>query len=346
MEKISRIDQNFVVEKKPHSQRAVWRDALQPPFSLHGLLYQDGAFRRMPESVAASVSPAVHSLHTCCSGGRLRFRTDSPWLAIRAQMSGIGPVPHVSLTGLAGFDLYVGQQHMKAYIPPLDTKDSYEGRLELPGGMQEITLYFPLYAGVRQLELGLEEGSCLEPAPAYPNPNPIVFYGSSITQGAAASRAGMCYTNMVCRALGRDIWNLGFSGSAKGEPAIAEYIAGLPMECFVYDYDHNASTLAQLEDTHEPMFRAVRKAHPDIPILLMSRPRLSVNENTRQRLEVIRRTYENAKAAGDENVHLLTGQVLMGMAQYDGTVDGVHPNDLGFYSMAQTLLPVLKNVLG
>lgn len=345
MEDLKKIDKNFVVEAKISSEGTLWRDGLQPPFSLHGLIYENGAYRRMPESAAASVSPAVLGLHTNCSGGRLRFCTDSPYLSIRAQMQQVEAMPHASLTGLAGFDLYAGARHIKAFIPPLDTEDSYEGKLELPGGMQEITLLFPLYAGVKKLEIGIADGSVLDAAPAYPNEKPILFYGSSITQGGVASRAGMCYTNMVCRELNRDIWNLGFSGSAKGEPEIAEYIAGLPMECFVYDYDHNAPTLEHLEATHEPMFRTVRQAHPDIPIVFMTRPRMAVNKNTQQRIDIIRRTYENAKAMGDNNVYLVTGQELMALAQFDGTVDGVHPNDLGFFSMAQALIPVLKKLL-
>lgn len=345
MKELERVDKNFAVQAGDDYTGTVWYDSLKPPFSLHGLMYEDGAFRRMPEKVAASVSPAVLELHTRCSGGRLRFRTDSPYLAIHAQMGQIGPVPHVSLTGLAGFDLYVGQQHVKPFIPPMDIQDSYMGKLPLPGGMQEITLYFPLYAGVRELEIGLAEGSRLEPASAYPDPKPIVFYGSSITQGAAASRAGMCYTNRVCRELNRDIWNLGFSGSARGEPAIAEYIAGLPMTCFVCDYDHNASTLQDLERTHWPLYRAVRQANPDLPIVFMCRPRFVVNDFTQQRIDLIRSNYEKAKAEGDRNVYLLTGPELMELARYDGTVDGVHPNDLGFYSMAQTVIPLLERIL-
>ena len=172
-----------------------------------------------------------------------------------------------------------------------------------------------------------------------------MFYGSSITQGASASRAGNCYTNAVCRMLGRDIWNLGFLGNAKAEPQMVEYIAGLDMECFVMDYDHNAKTAAYLEETHEAMFRAVRQAHPDIPILMMGRPQFIMTESMQRRIHVIRRTYDNAKAAGDENVYTLFGPELMAIAGMDGVNDGCHPNDLGFFSMAQAVYGVLKNVL-
>lgn len=344
MEKLENIDKNMVVQAKVEEEGVAWYDPQKPPFSIHGLMYLDGMYRRMPDEVAATVSPGVRKLSGRTTGGRVRFRTDSPFVAIRAKMDLIQITsPNSSRSGVQGFDLYMGQRHIKAFGPPADMVDGYESSIDLPEkGMQEITVFFPLYAGVYTLEIGLQEGCVLEAAEPYPNKKPIVFYGSSITHGSAASRAGNCYTNMVCRELGRDIWNLGFSGNAKGEVAIAQYIAGLEMECFVYDYDHNAPNVEHLENTHERMFRMVRAANPDIPILMMCRPRFAVSEDTRRRMEVIRRTYENAKAAGDENVYLLTGPELMAIAGYDGMVDGTHPNDLGFFSMAQAVLKVLK----
>lgn len=345
MESLAQIDKNFTVDTKTEDG-TVWHDPQLPPFSIHGLMYEDGAFRRMPEAVAATVSAGVKNLHFHCTGGRVRFRTDSPVVAIRAKMSLIRPAVTSSIDGVAGFDLYMGDRHIKVFAPPVDIDDGYDSSIELPEkGMQDITVFFPLYAGVYELAIGLAEGCRVEAAEPYPNKKPIVFYGSSITQGAAASRAGNCYTNMVCRMLGRDIWNLGFSGNAKGEPQIAEYIAGLDMECFVLDYDYNAPTVEHLEKTHEPMFRAVRTAHPDIPILMMSRPRFEVTKVVQDRMDVVRRTYENAKAAGDENVYLLTGPELMAIASNDGTIDGCHPNDLGFYSMARAVCAVLEKVL-
>ena len=343
MNKQEVIDKNMVVETTICQDGTIWRDARTAPFSIHGLMYEDGAFRRMPEAVAATVSKGVLNLHHRCSGGRVRFRTDSPYISIRAKMHSVFASSIVSLCGVDAFDLYADGCSIRSMRPPMEMGEGYECRVELDGKtMRDIMIFFPTYAGVNSLEIGLEEGSCLEAAVPYPNEKPIVFYGSSITQGAASSRTGLCYTNMVCRELGRDIWNLGFSGNAKGEVAIAEYIAGLEMECFVYDYDHNAPNVEHLEATHERMFRIIREAQPNVPILLMCRPRFAVNEDTRRRMEVIRRTYENAKAAGDENVYLLTGPELMAIAGYDGMVDGVHPNDLGFFSMAQAVLKVLR----
>ena len=54
-------------------------------------------------------------------------------------------------------------------------------------------------------------------------------------------------------------------------------------------------------------------------------------------MEVIRTTYENAKAAGDRNVYLLEGRELMALCGEDGLIDACHPNDLGFAAMAKAL---------
>ena len=126
---------------------------------------------------------------------------------------------------------------------------------------------------------------------------------------------------------------------------IADYIAGLPMSVFVYDYDHNAPTPEHLQETHEKMFLTIRKAHPDIPIVMLSRPRAYLNADDQRRLAIITATYENAKKRGDQKVYLLTGPELMADAGCDGNVDGTHPTDYGFASMAHALGDLLEKLL-
>ena len=138
---------------------------------------------------------------------------------------------------------------------------------------------------------------------------------------------------------------MGFAGNAKGEEEIANYIKNLDMSVFVYDYDHNAPSLEHLEQTHENMFKIIRNANPTLPIVIMPRPAKYLWSSEKARFEVIKRTYDNAKALGDENVYLIDGQALMEIADTDGTVDGCHPNDLGFYSMAKALGDVLEKIL-
>ena len=173
----------------------------------------------------------------------------------------------------------------------------------------------------------------------------MVFYGSSITQGGCASRPGNSYESMVSAALQADHINLGFSGNAKAEEEMAQYIKSLDMSVFVYDYDHNAPTLRHLEDTHQKMFLTIRESNPELPIVILSRPKYQLTETEQKRLAIVKRTYDEAIAAGDQHTHMIDGPTLMRYAKNDGTVDIHHPNDLGFHSMAKVLIPQLRALL-
>jgi lysophospholipase L1-like esterase len=143
-----------------------------------------------------------------------------------------------------------------------------------------------------------------------------------------------------------DYYNFGFSGNAKGDMNMAEYISGIDMSIFVYDYDHNAPSPEHLESTHEPFFKLIREKNPDLPVIMMTRPAITYTESDKRRREIVLATYQNALKAGDENVYFIDGEVFYG--EHDRelcTVDKVHPNDLGFYRMAQVIEPVIKSIL-
>lgn len=349
MDNISLIDFNFKVNTELDVQGIKFYDIKQPPFKIYGVFYESGKFRRLPESVAKTVNDGVYSLHTHTAGGRVRFRTDSPYVAIHTKMPVIGKMPHIALTGSAGFDLYIGKEPEKyggTFIPPFEIRDGYESIIRFASSeMREITVNFPLYSEVSQLYIGVSEDAKLCPAEPYKFEKPVVYYGSSITQGGCASRPGSSYESIISRRLNADYINLGFSGSAKGEDEIAEYISKLELSLFVYDYDHNAPTAEHLKETHEKMFRLIRKANPDLPIVLLSRPKFALTEEEETRLDIIKATYQNAIRSGDKNVYLIDSRTLMKMAEDDGTVDGCHPNDLGFMSMARELGELLEKIL-
>ena len=322
----------------------VFRNVLQPPFAVYGLLHEGGKFRRMPEAVAASVSPDVHFLHTNCAGGRVRFRTDSPFITIRATMSFVGKMPHFALTGSAGFDLFCDGDFTGTFVPPFTITDGYESRIDIGDNtMREYTIHFPLYSNVDTLEIGLAADAAVTPAPSYRFAKPIVYYGSSITQGACASRPSNAYTNRITRLCDVDHINLGFSGSALAEDAMIDYIASLDMQVFVCDYDHNAPNPQHLETTHSRLYKAVRAAHPTLPIVFVTAPtdeRFFADIAARK--AIIYRTYEKARAVGDENVYFIDGNSFF---SDDGTVEGLHPNDIGFAGMAQRIGNVVSRIL-
>lgn len=346
--KFTEIDQNFAVKKKIDRAGLHFYDAEEAPFRVYGVKMVDGRYRRLPEAVAAATNEGVLMLHANTAGGRVRFVTDSPRIAIHAAMDGLEQSPHFAFTGKAGFDIYQNGVYRKTFVPSVDIEDGFESVIETRlAGKAEILIHFPLYANVKRLYIGIEEGSVLEPAAEYAVTTPVVYYGSSITQGGCASRPGNAYQNIQSRLLNFDHINLGFSGSAKAEDAIIDYINGLEMSAFVYDYDHNAPTVEYLDKTHERMFKRIREAHPTLPILMLSRPQPSrLNPDDVRRHAIVQRTYENAVAAGDRNVYFIPGYTLLEGVENEGLVDGCHPNDAGFVSMARAMLSVLEKMLG
>ena len=164
--------------------------------------------------------------------------------------------------------------------------------------------------------------------------------------GGCASRPGMSYQAIVERRFDANYINLGFSGNGKGEDTMAEYIASLDMSAFVYDYDHNAPTAEHYEATHDRFYRIIRRAHPDIPVIMMTRPKAEnlLNAAEFERINIAKKTYRRAKRRG-ENVYFIPGYELMKYALDEGTVDGAHPTDLGFYSMAKRLGTLLEKIL-
>lgn len=128
--------------------------------------------------------------------------------------------------------------------------------------------------------------------------------------------------------------------------AMADYINTIDMGAFVYDYDHNAPTVEHLSNTHKPFFDRIREAHPNIPILMMTRPAEVYNDDMKARRDIVKATYNAAVAAGDKNVYFIDGETFYG--EFDRNlcaVDNCHPNDLGFFRMASVIRPVLKQML-
>ena len=127
---------------------------------------------------------------------------------------------------------------------------------------------------------------------------------------------------------------------------MADYIAGLRMAAFVLDYDHNAPDPAHLEATHAAFFSVIRERQPNLPVLLLSRPQPNPNEDECLRRDIVKRTWERAVQNGDRSVRFIDGTQILKMFGGDsGTVDGCHPNDLGFFCMAKALEQELKNAL-
>ncbi len=312
-------------------------NVLDKPIGLHGVMYENGKFRRMPEAVAKSVSYGVGVWHSSPTGGRIRFRTDSKHIALFVDEKPFW-VKSESFYAAAGFEIIADGKYAATVSPKNEADEQFCGNARFETSkMRDVTIYMPLHSvDVRNVFVGLDKGSKLEPPKDYRINKPIVYYGSSITQGNCASKSSTHYEAFIERWLNADYLDLGFAGNAKGEKTMMDYIASLDMSAFVLDYDYNADNAEFLKNTHFNCYETVRRAHPDIPIIMASMPLAHRTAESRARFDVIKQTYDYAVANGDNKVAIIDGRELIGGADAEWClVDGCHPTDLGFYRMAK-----------
>ena len=359
MKKIEDIDPNMRSIVRVTQDGVYWRGAVSECFDLRGLygpyLHQSPPrYSRLPDEVGLNANPGVAELYQNTAGGRIRFRTDSEYVAIRCVWDGIYNANRMPALGVRGFDMYVfdgaRDRYYRSFSPPGDTDiEGYESILHFHSRAErEITINFPLYNNVASLEIGLEPEASVSPGRAYKVDKPVVYYGSSITQGGCASRPGNCFTAMISQFLDTDHINLGFSGSAKGETILAEHIASLEMSAFVMDYDNNAPSADWLQASHYRFYKMIRDAQPELPIICVTRPdKPYEDEELPRRREIIRTTVARAMKEGDRHICFVDGGLFFDDDDWDMyTVDSTHPTDLGFFKMAKDLAPVIAGMLG
>ena len=316
-------------------------------FGLYGNVKTDG-FKRLPDNIGQNVNDRVKELYKNTAGGRIRFATNAQ--SVIVKISGGGDLPwHMTNAMRHGADVYIdgaGESRFAGTLCiPVGVRE-YKQEIVLGSGKKEITVFLPLYGDVVDIEIGLPEDAEVYKHTAYKHDLPVVFYGSSITQGACASRAGRAYQSIISRKYDLNYINLGFSGAARAEDIIVDYMAGLEMSAFVSDYDHNAPSHEHLKNTHHRMYERIREKHPDIPYFMITRPDFYFNEDCRTRRAIIMQSYLDARAKGDKNVYFIDGSAFFnGETVGDLTLEGTHPNDVGFARMAAYIGDVMAKIM-
>ncbi len=337
---------------------ARWSSYDETPFELEGFAFRKPGdpLRRLPESrpeCAFSEAVDVYANHS--AGGVLRFRSDSPFVAVRATVTCHNNSADIMSIGRSGFDLYMDGAFIavtrKNYDELSFPTHSLAGVLTLPEEperkMHEFELYFPLYARVDFFEIGVAPSARVEPPRPRRNSSPVVFYGTSIIHGCCASRPGLAETAQLARLLDRPVLNFGFAGSAKGEPELAETLARVENPAlFLLDYDANVD-LDRLEQALPRFTDILRERHPAVPIVTISQLRIPAEREegaaTRLRRSAIHRANcERRRAMGDPAVYFLDGFDLLGENFAECFVDAVHPNDVGFLRVSEKLAAFLR----
>lgn len=347
-------------------------DIKDKPFEIYGVFFdeKEGKFFRMEKSVADTVSANISMLCSNTSGGRVKFSTNSREIAVKFTCPVKPNYYHFSTLATIACILNEerdGEQiFMHSYVPnnlynfsAENTENGYTVSAKVGDGkMRNYVLYFPNYCDVCSIEIGLDDGAKIEKGNPYREKLPILYYGSSITQGACASRSDLCYPALISKWNNLDYKNLGFSGSAKGEPEIADYLAEQKCCLFVCDYDYNSQTAEHLNSTHYPIYEKFRAKNPDTPILFVTSaytPKELFEVTARsdakefyeieERVAIIKKTYYRAKKNGDKNVYFLDGRTFFKKNERGYmSEEGLHPNDTGFYFMAKAIYKAMCKI--
>jgi hypothetical protein len=336
----------------------LWYDVLLLDLEGKGWKETRAPFDRLPAKAQGVVREPVWNLSRHAAGLCVRFVTDATTLRARWTLTADRlAMPHMPATGVSGLDLYTrpatgGRWQWLGVGQPSQTTNTAQLATGLPAGKRELLLYLPLYNGVTSVEIGLPKEAGLAKGPARPaeRQKPLLFYGTSITQGGCASRPGMVHTAILGRRLDRPVINLGFSGNGKMEPELAALLAELDPAVYVLDCLPNL-TAKEVEERTEPFVQALRKARPQTPILLVedrtyaNAPLLpAVARRNADSRAALKAAYDRLVKAGVAGLHYLPGDKLLG-DDGEATVDSSHPTDLGFMRQAEAmetaLLPLL-----
>ncbi len=327
-------------------------------FTVNGLWWYEEnkkKLTRLPARARGTVPAEVWRLGRNTSCMRIRFKSDTRSLWFKVKKNNRDMI-NMSRIGHSGIDIYVGppgkMEHWVVAKPNWNRKEfKVEALSNLEQEEREYTLYLPTYTSVTGLEIGLTPGASISPPSPFSTSKPVVFYGTSITQGGVASRPASGYVARVGRKLNIDLINLGFSGSGKGEPELAKLVSEVDASAFVLDYVANVRP-GELRKTLKPFIRTIRKKHPETPILLLGRIFFSGDRFSKWILdgrvkcaEIMDAQCRELRAGGDRNIHYLDGLELVGPDDDCVTADGVHPSDNGFRLMAENLAPVLMKLL-
>ncbi|PKO96749.1 MAG: hydrolase [Bacteroidetes bacterium HGW-Bacteroidetes-7] len=317
-------------------------------------------YGRLPKVLEGEFRKELISLGSNSSGLAVRFSTNSAAIAARWKVTGNVSFNHMASTGIKGLDLYVLEGSKWLYVGtarPSGVESFSVFIKNMTKQNREYIAYLPLYDGVESLEIGVDP----EAEIALPrntrlvksvnnNKKPIIFYGTSITQGGCASRPGMTYPAILGRMMDRETINLGFSGNARLDFAIAKAINMIDAEVVLIDCLPNTTT-QMVKDSAYRFITHLAQSKPRTPIFMVENPNfpyLLLNETAsaeqREENAAWRDLYARLASEGFENIIYVRGDNLLG-DDNEATVDGVHLTDLGFLRFSEALFGIITDVV-
>ena len=323
---------------------------------------KESPYDRLPISYKEKVREPVWDLSKASAGITVRFHSNSTSINLKWTILNDFDMPHMAATGIKGIDLYTKYNNKWRYVTtagalvglktyqnksiPADSINEYELIKNMSPDFREYKLFLPLYDGVTKLEIGIDNNALINKAS--PNPvKPIVFYGTSITQGGCASRPGMAHTNIISRKLDVDCINYGFSGNGRMEMPIVELISDIDASFYVIECLQNMDS-EQVRERVRPLVDMIRTKHPLTPIVLVENMMYTtafldqtIETTLIQENEALKNEFDKIIKRGTPNIFYIKDNKDF-LSDNEGTVDGVHLTDLGFLRYADYLIENFK----
>lgn len=312
---------------------------------------KENLYDRLPSSYKGKVRDAVWSLSKSSAGISVRFLSNSTTIRVKWELLNDAKMNHMAETGIKGIDLYFRNNGKWQYLNtarPAGKVNDYLLISNMDPVMREYRLYLPLYDGVTELEIGIDSLSSIL-KPERTNNKPIVFYGTSITQGGCASRPGMVHTSIISRKLDVECINFGFSGNGRMEKPLAELISGIDALFYVLDGTNNM-TPEQIHENAIPLVEIIREKHPGTQIVFVEgllNDKSYLDQKTRDAENAkniaLKKEFDEMKNRGFRNIYYIEQSGGKG-TDSESTVDGVHLTDLGFSRYADFLLKEFRRI--
>ena len=313
------------------------------------------SFHRVDSANLNGLPTTVKKLAKNPAGAAILFRTDSRFIKVKWTLENYKIWWNMSPLTVNGTDLYGWNGKSWQYVAsarPSDAENETVVIRNMDGKMRHYMMYLPLYSTLKSIAVGIENGATIQKADLEFLPeHRIAIYGSSITQGASASRPGMAYPSVIGRALNAEVYNFGFSGSGKMEPGAADFLKKSDADVYILDCVPNPSP-EEIRSRTVPFVKRLRKAQPDTPLVMVESVfrehghwDLETGKRVRAQNRAFHDAYKQLINSGEKNIYYIRGDELTG-SDHEATSDGTHLSDIGHHRMAQHLIPVIKKLLG
>jgi len=340
--------QNPVNTGFPVIKGRYWQNELKQPFD------------RLPARAEALVRPELWKLSQYPAGEYISFSTNASDIRIKYKAEGMYIPTNSTALLVTGLDLYLRDGNNKWYwtagtIKLGDTIDVHFENIPQKDTKREYRLYLPTFRKISALLIGVSKNASF----AFVKVNaqkPVVVYGTSILQGASASRPGLMWSNILGRKLNREVINLGFSGNGQLEPALLDLINEIDAGVFVLDclpnlHDRKKFSNAEVEKRLVNAVKTIRSVHPLTPIVLTEHasgiPGVNIDSafyNKYARVnQVLRTTFKKLNNSGSKHIYLLSADQIA--FDCESTIDGTHPTDIGMMKYANAYEKIIKQII-